>query len=358
MEPPLTSTPRLVLDVDRLQSNIDRMAIHVRGLGASFRPHFKTHKTPEIVRRQLEAGAIGVTVATMHEAEVAIGAGVDDVLIAYPPVGAWRLGAIESLLGRARIIVACSEPAHLHMLASLARPVEYYWEVDCGAGRLGATPGDKTADALEVAQVRFPHLKLAGVMTFAGQAYSAATVEERMRVLDQETHALAEMAELLLKRGLDPGVLSAGSTPLAPIQRGVATEYRYGNYVFYDATQVGLGSADLSNCALSVEATVIGRPTDDCVILDSGSKALTAEKMSSVTTTFGLVLGHPELRVEALYEEHAICRSTRPTSLEVGDRVQVVPNHACPCANLHAEYHAQLPGGGETRWEIAARGWG
>jgi len=104
-------------------------------------------------------------------------------------------------------------------------------------------------------------------------------------------------------------------------------------------------------------STVVGRPTPDRVILDAGSKALAAERMSEATDTFAIVRRHPELRVERLYEEHAICRAEGRTTLSVGDRVEVVPNHACACANLHEAYVVRLADGGEARWPIAARGW-
>jgi D-serine deaminase-like pyridoxal phosphate-dependent protein len=136
-----------------------------------------------------------------------------------------------------------------------------------------------------------------------------------------------------------------------------ATEYRFGNHVFYDATQVALGSAGLDDCALSVEATVIGVPAGDRVILDAGSKALAAERMSGATRTFGIVRGYPGLEVAQLYEEHAICRAAPGSGLPaLGDRVEVVPNHACTCANLHAAYNVR-GSRGEHRWSVEARGW-
>lgn len=358
--PPLEAspTPRLVLEFTQLRHNIEHMAAHVRRLGASLRPHFKTHKSPEIMRLQLEAGARGITVATLHEAEIAVAAGVRDLLIAYPPVGTWRLRTIDGLLDRARVIVACSEWEHARLLAELDRPLEYYWEVDCGARRLGSAPGAPAVEVIERIAVESPQLRLAGIMTFAGHSYVSLADDARTEVLLQEEIALATTAAALRARGLDPGELSAGSTPLAGIERGVATEYRFGNYVFFDATQVSLGSATQAECALAVEACVVGRPAEDRMILDSGSKALAAERMSLGTASFGFVRGHPELVVESLYEEHAICHIEGTTSLAVNDRVEVVPNHACTCANLHSSYNVRFADGSHEVWAIPARGWG
>ena len=351
-----SDTPHLILDLAGLEQNIARMARRVEARRAVLRPHFKTHKSPQVLRRQLSAGAVGVTVATIREAEVAIQGGAMDVLIAHPPVGRAKLDAIAVLLDQARVIVACSEPEHVRALAGMGRPVDYYWEVDSGVARLGTRPGADTAEALH--SVRdLPHVRLAGVMTFAGHAYGARDESELKAVAGDEAGALRETARALEERGIAPGVLSAGSTPLAAHGDDVATEYRFGNYVFNDATQVSLGAAALDDCVLSVEATVIGRPSSEYLILDAGSKALAAERMSPNTGAFGLVRGHAELTLERLYEEHGVCQVTGITELAIGDRVEVVPNHACTCANLHAFYSVRMPDGSTERWPVVARGW-
>jgi D-serine deaminase-like pyridoxal phosphate-dependent protein len=351
-----TVTPRLVLDEALLDANIEQMATKVRERGAALRPHVKTHKCPEIMRRQLRAGAVGVTVATVREAVSMVDAGASDVLIAYPPVGEFRLAAIRALTDRARIVVACSEPAHVRALAGLGVELEYYWEVECGTQRLGTAPGAPTADAL-AAIAGLGGTRLAGLMGFSGHAYTRAGGEAMDAVTAGEQDALAATAEQLRARGLDPGVISVGSTPLQDHPNDFATEYRFGNYVFYDATQVALGTVPLERCALRVQSRVIGLPAQDRIVLDAGSKALAAERMSAETPSFGLVVGHPELRIGQLYEEHAICTATAPHSLRLDDLVEIVPNHACTCANLHREYVLRTAGGAETAWPITASGW-
>jgi D-serine deaminase-like pyridoxal phosphate-dependent protein len=349
-------TPRLILDLARLERNIVEMARRVESRQAVLRPHFKTHKSPEVLRRQIAAGAIGVTVATIHEAKVAIGAGAKDVLIAHPPVGREKLEAIARLDGRARLIVACSEPEHVRALSSIGRQIDYYWEVDSGAARLGTPPGPATAEAVQ-SVVDLPNVKLVGVMTFSGHAYAAHGTSELERVAADEADALRETARALAARGIAPGVLSGGSTPLAKHGDEVASEYRYGTYVFYDATQVALGSATLDDCALTVEATVIGRPSREHLILDAGSKSLASERMSPATQGLGVVRDHPELMLERLYEEHGVCTVTGTCELALGDRVEVIPNHACVCANLHAFYAVRTAAGVTERWPVVARGW-
>lgn len=340
------------------------MAERAEHLGLTLRPHVKTHKCPEITRRQLESGARGITVATIHEAEVFIAAGAVDVLVAYPPVGEWRLDALTALIEKARVIVACDAPAHVRTLGSLGERIgwtfEYYWEIDCGGRRLGTKPGEQTAAVLEqLAEVS--GARLAGIMTFPAQSYGAKSVEARNDIARAEGQALLETRQALSERRLNAGVLSGGSTPTAFLDAGkeLIDEYRCGNYVFFDATQVALGNAKLEDCALTVESTVVGRPSRERVILDAGSKALAAERMSQVTPGFGIVVGHPELTVSALYEEHAICSAPDgfDVSLEIGDIVQVVPNHACTCANLHAAYVVSSASGLQQEWPIPARNW-
>jgi D-serine deaminase-like pyridoxal phosphate-dependent protein len=195
-------------------------------------------------------------------------------------------------------------------------------------------------------------------MAFAGHSYAAITTHQRLAVLECERHALAITAAALRALGLDPGVLSVGSTPLAGIARAGVDEYRFGNYPFYDATQVALGTAEADDCAVWVEATVLDQPAPDRIILDAGSKTLAAERVSGATTGFGLVRNRPDIEVAQLYEEHAICRLTGDAPAPaIGDVLEVVPNHACTCANLHAAYAVRHADGSESRWPLDARGW-
>jgi D-serine deaminase-like pyridoxal phosphate-dependent protein len=154
-------------------------------------------------------------------------------------------------------------------------------------------------------------------------------------------------------------VRSVGTTPTSSVMRASEgiTEIRPGNYVFYDATQVALGVVRLERCALSVLATVVSRPAAGRLILDSGSKALAAERLTTLTPGFGMIEGHPELRVERLYEEHAIVHSDGPCAIPVGARVLVVPNHACAAANLHTELVVVDGEAIVDSWTVEARGW-
>jgi D-serine deaminase-like pyridoxal phosphate-dependent protein len=355
------ATPALMIDRQILCRNVSEMADRAARCETELWPHAKTHKCAEIAALQREHGARGITVATLAEAEYFVDAGFEEILLAYPPVGEWRLRRLAALARRARLRVALDDLGVLQALIDACRDagarVPYLWEVDCGTGRLGTPPGEPTA-ALLAAAPRTEECPFDGVMTFAGHAYAAADDGELDRAAAAEREALALTAAALAARGIECPTRSAGTTPTAHRLRpetGI-TEMRPGNYVFYDATQVALGVVGRERCALSVLATVVGRPDPRRVILDAGSKALAAERMTGRTDGFGFVRDHPELHVERLYEEHAILHSDQASDLPIGARVQVVPNHACAAANLHRR--AIITEGGEVvdEWSIGALG--
>jgi D-serine deaminase-like pyridoxal phosphate-dependent protein len=196
-------------------------------------------------------------------------------------------------------------------------------------------------------------------MTFGGHAYSAGDPAGIARAADDEKDALAVTTAALESKGIEVRTRSAGTTPTAHElgDPGPITEIRPGNYVFYDATQVTLGVADEKQCALSVLATVVARPLPDRLILDCGSKALAAERLSPRSQTYGFVIDHPELAVERLYEEHAVASSTEPTDIALGSRLRVVPNHSCATTNLHDTMLVLEDGEIADAWAVDARGW-
>jgi D-serine deaminase-like pyridoxal phosphate-dependent protein len=357
------ATPALVVDRDVLIANVVAMAERARNAGVALWPHAKTHKTAQIAALQREHGAAGITVATLAEAEYFAAEGFDDILLAYPPVGDWRLARLTDLARRARLRVVLDDAGVLAGLIEACRAaavvIGYLWEVDCGTGRLGTPPGEATATAIAAAP-RGPECPFQGLMTFGGHAYAAADDAELDRAAEDERNALEASAEALRGAGIDCPVRSAGTTPTAHrMGTGTApaiTEMRPGNYVFYDATQVALGLVEPSGCALTVLATVVGRPDPRRVILDAGSKALSAERLTPRAPGFGLVLGYPELTVERLYEQHAIAGAPQGSGLQVGDRVRIVPNHACTTANLHRRALVAENDDVVDIWSIAAAG--
>jgi D-serine deaminase-like pyridoxal phosphate-dependent protein len=354
-------TPGLIIDRDKLRRNIGELAERAGRAGVALWPHGKTHKCAEVAQLQRAAGAAGLTVATLAEAEYFVAAGFTDILVAYPPVGEWRLARLAALGRRARLRVVLDDVSVLQAMIAACRGagtrIPYLWEVDCGAGRLGTAPGETTATAIAGAP-RGDDCPFEGLMTFGGHAYGAMNDAELDLAAQDERDALAASESALSARGIRCATLSAGTTPTSHRLRAGSgiTELRPGNYVFYDATQVALGLVGPERCALSVRTTVVGRPSPGRAILDAGSKALAAERLTPRAEGFGIVCGHPELRVERLYEQHAIVHSEGPCRLAVGERVNVVPNHACAATNLHR--HALIVEQDEVvdLWRIGAAG--
>jgi len=356
------TTPAALVDRRKLQRNIDAMARRIDRAGAQLWPHVKTHKSREITRLQRQAGACGVTAATLTEAELLADDGVAEILLAYPPAGHWRRERIVALARRCELIVACDSADAVIALdgacADAGVGLRYLWEVDCGLHRCGTEPGVATAELVTAVTRRTRAIEFAGLMTFPGHAYGAASDAELDAIARAELDAIHVTAAALRDRSIDCPVLSIGSTPTLhrPVGGIEGMIARPGNYVFYDATQVALGIVGVEDCALSVLATVVSRVASDRFVLDSGSKALSADRMSERSSGYGIVVGHPTVTISKLFEEHAIVHGPAG-ALAVGERLRIIPNHSCVVANLHPELHVVDGDRIVDRWQVGARGW-
>ena len=357
------TTPALLIDGPVLSENIAQMATRAKAAGVELWPHSKTHKSRRIASLQREHGASGLTVATVREAECFADAGFENLLLAYPPVGDWRLDRLSKLADRANLRVVLDGVETVAILDEACRAnrtsVRYLWEVDCGVGRCGTQAGSATAALIEQATTDFTHTTFDGLMTFGGHAYAAADTDGIAAAAQDEKNALAETAAALNTLGIEARARSAGTTPTSHqlTEAGPITEIRPGNYVFYDATQVTLELVPENRCALTVLATVVSRPDRRRIILDCGSKALAAERLTTRSQNFGLVAGQPELAVERLFEEHAIVTSSDPTDIPLGARLRVIPNHSCATANLHTRMLVLEDEQVADVWPVDARGW-
>lgn len=366
MRPPVLesiATPALVLDGSTLQTNVKDMALRAQLLGVELRPHAKTHKSIAIAALQREHGARGLTVATVEEAECFAAAGFDDLLLTMPPVGGWRNRRIARLAKDVLLRIVLDSATAATALDDACRVsgvrIGFLWEVDCGLHRFGTPPGAATVTAITETMRTLRHASFDGLLAFGGHAYGAVDDAAIRAAAADERGAVAETAALLKERGVETVVRSIGTTPTShrmTATEGI-TEIRPGNYVFHDATQVAMGIVELDRCAVTVAATVVSRPTPDRLILDAGSKALGADRMSPLTEGFGLVVGHPELVIDRLFEEQAIVAIKDTCGLAVGDRVRVVPNHSCATANLHEEYLVVEEDEVVDVWPLVARRW-
>ena len=342
-------TPIVAIDHARLRDNIQTMQALAQKAGVGLRPHTKTHKSPQIAKWQLEAGAIGVCCAKLGEAEVLADAGITDIRLPYPvnPVNASR---VLALLGRGvtlSIIVDDLDVARewSSKMVAASRKLNVLVKVDVGFHRCGIDPHSPQALSIVQEVAGLAGLSFRGLLSHAGQAYNVASLEELGDVAAKEIAILRTLAGAARAASVEVAEISVGSTPTArfiTIQDGV-TEMRPGNYVFFDRTQYGLLSAKLENCAMSIVSTVVSRPAPARVVFDAGSKTLTSDGARA----FGAAAGHglvysdlestvpdPSIMIERLSEEHSVARVLPTNRLKPGDRVRIIPNHACTVTNL------------------------
>jgi D-serine deaminase-like pyridoxal phosphate-dependent protein len=355
-------TPALLVDLDRMERNLDRAASYARSHGLRLRPHTKTHKSPLLGRAQMQRGAAGLTCATVHEAEVMAEVS-DDVLIMYPPVGAPRATRVAQLARRARVTVALdSEQAAQDLsraCAAAGTRVGVLVELDAGMHRVGVASIDAGV-SLAQAVSRLPGIELAGIAFYPGHV--RAHVAEHAPHLASLTAFATEARGAFERAGLPATVVSAGSTPTIWETHliGGVTEMRPGTYIFNDRTTSEIGACSPDDCALTVLATVVSTAVQGQAVIDAGSKALGREPIRGVAGEgFGALLDRPEVVVKGMSEEHGLLDLSgtdwRP---RVGDVVQVVPNHVCYVVALADLVYGARAGVLENSWPVAARGRG
>jgi D-serine deaminase-like pyridoxal phosphate-dependent protein len=357
-------TPSLLFHLDVLETNIAEMASVASNAGVRLRPHTKTHKSPEIARMQVDAGAVGITVAKLGEAEVMVDAGIEDLLVAYPIWSEAKLARLRALAERAVIRVSLDSVEVAEGIGrvgqDLGRDVPVLVEVDTGLHRLGRAPGAPTVE-LATLVARVPGVEVIGLLTHAGHAYHSADADELRAAAEREALDLVETAEACGRAGLELREISVGSTPTARIGASVAgvTEIRPGTYVLNDVQQLRLGVATEDTCAGRVLVTVIARPGAERFVVDAGSKAFTSDGDSGLGSAFpgrGVIVGRPDLQLDFMSEEHGVGHIEGDGTVEIGDRLQVIPLHACTCVNMFDVAYGVR--GGEVEREIAIAGRG
>jgi D-serine deaminase-like pyridoxal phosphate-dependent protein len=356
-------TPVPIVDLDRLTHNLDRMAAYATLHDLRLRPHVKTHKSPRIASEQLQRGAVGLTVATTEELAV-MATVCDDLLVAYPPVGAARLERLMQLPRTVHLTVAVDSAASLPALGMAARlagrTVQVYVEVDLGMRRVGLDGADADAViALARAVATTEALQFTGLTFYPGHVRDP--VEEQGRAIATLASTLTHLRERLVDVGLPPRVVSGGSTPLAWRIHEVpgVTEVRPGIYVYNDRTTAAIGACDWDDCALTVLATVVSTAVAGQAVVDAGAKALAREPLRGDGDGWAAVLDRPEVVVARLSEEHGVLDlSATDWRPRVGDRVRLVPNHVCLVVQQFDTIVGARGDYAETTWPVAARGRG
>ncbi len=354
-------TPVPIVDMDRLAFNLDRMAAYATLHGLRLRPHVKTHKSPRIAAEQMRLGAIGMTCATLREAEV-MAEVCDDILVAFPPVGAARLERLARLPRDVRVTIAADDAHALDALNVAARLGQRQFDVlveaDLGMHRVGVSSPER---AVAIAQQieRASALNFAGLMFYPGHIREA--VDEQGAALAQLGETIASYVTALDAAGLPPRIVSGGSTPAAWRMHEVplVNEVRPGTYVYNDRTTALMGACDWEDCALTVLATVVSVAVQGQAVIDAGTKALGREPLRAEGDGYGALLDHPDVVVSRMSEEHGILDLSKTTwRPRLGDQVRVVPNHVCIVVHLFDEIIGVRGHAVETRWPVEARGRG
>lgn len=344
-------TPAVLIDLDITKQNIERFQSYADTHGIDVRPHIKTHKLPLVAEMQLGAGAVGITCQKVSEAEAMIegSTAIRDVLITYNILGSGKLERLKALAARVKLSVVADSRAVVDGLSAAfrdaAQPLAVLVECDTGANRCGVT--DPQAAAALAADIdAAPGLVFGGLMTYPPVGAEAAV-----------QRFMSDAKALIEAKGIAVPVITSGGTPsmMHAADAPVATEYRPGTYAYNDRSLVTRGVCGWENCALTVLATVVSVPAEDRAVIDAGSKALTSDLLG--LEGYGHVLGRDDIRIDQLSEEHGRLKSSGPIGLSVGDKVRIVPNHACVVTNLvdavvviGADYTAPTP------LSVAARG--
>lgn len=346
-------TPALLVDLDIMEANIARVAEACRAQGVAWRPHFKGHKTIEIAKKQIAAGAIGLTCAKLGEAEVLADAGIRDILIANQIVGPAKMRRLAALLGRADVIVSVDSEENVRELADAmqGKPLRVVIEVNTGMNRAGVEPGAPAAALADVI-AGYPALHLAGVMGWEAHTTAIADPVEKEKAVVAAIALLTESAQACRKVGHDIRIVSCGGTGtlLYCVRQPGVTEVQVGGAIFCDQHYRTHYNIDLPQ-ALTVLTTVTSRPTPTRVILDAGKKAM------SMDAALPRPLGIPPVKELRLSAEHAQIELQAPSDTpRIGDRVPLVVGYSDTTVHLHEEIVATRKGKVEAIWRVAARG--
>ena len=343
-------TPCAVVDLDVMENNLRRCQSYLDHHGLALRPHIKTHKIPEFAHLQMKLGAKGINCQKLGEVEVMVEAGITDILLTYNVIGQVKLDRLVALAHRAdiKVVADCTEVVE-GLSSAMSRAgltLQVLVECDTGALRCGVTT---PTQAVQLAHVidRAPGVAFRGLMTYPPKSSVAKTKAW-----------LAEAVDLCNRSGLSVAIVSNGGTPdlYTAHEVSAATEHRPGTYIYSDRYLVethAYGTWD--DCALRIHAKVASHASADRCILDAGSKSLSSDLLG--LQGHGRIVEHPDWEIYGLSEEHGHVRVPPGAAApKVGERVTVIPNHACVVSNLHDRIYAARQGRVENFYDVSARG--
>ena len=373
MNLPSIKTPGLILDIECVRRNAERMSDVARRNNVRLRPHIKTHKCIEVARIQTEGHDEAITVSTLVEARAFAKHGFTDITYAVPIERGKFDDAIKLLRTGVKLSLLTDDADTVKSLDASASSAgvkfDVFLKIDCGTHRVGVEP--QTVEALEIPRLisDASNLNFAGILTHAGHSYNANSKEEILAVARHERDSMVELAERLRVQGVEVPTVSIGSTPTMSCVdhlKGV-DEIRPGNYIFFDAFQATLGSCGFEDTALTVLTAVIHRDTTKRrLVVDAGAIALSKDRGPvglDPTCGYGHVLdidgNETGMRVTSLSQEHGEIEARHDSLFDlfnVGDRLRILSNHSCLTAAQHSHYHVVDNGEIVDRWEIH-RGW-
>jgi D-serine deaminase-like pyridoxal phosphate-dependent protein len=354
-------TPAILIDLDIMERNLSRVAGYARDHDLRLRPHTKTHKIPALGRRQIELGAAGLTVAKVGEAEVMLKSGTPDLLIAYPVIGRRKLERLMQVARSTRVTVALDSLVAARQLSDAAREAQtaigVLAEVDAGMGRVGVDPGEELVQLIRGLE-RLPRLSFEGVTFYPG--HIRGLDDGGKREIEKLAATVGEMLAGLKRAGVEPRIVSGGSTPTLFHSHLVAgvNEIRPGTYIFNDKNTVVSGACAYQDCAASILVSVASTARRGQIIIDGGSKTFSSDRLGGAgEATFGYLVDAPDAVFVKMNEEHGyvdVRRADREFS--VGDRLRVIPNHICVAMNLHEQVYGIRGEKVEEVWKVEGRG--
>lgn len=358
----ILETPCLTVDLDIMKANISTMAELVSSSGVNLRPHIKTHKSPSIGKLQLESGAVGITAAKLSEAWVFANEGFDDILLAYQVVSDNKIQNLIELAKKVKLRTCVDHLATAQKLSKAALSadirLEVLLDVDTGLERTGCSPQEALDLGIQISKLQ--GLNLCGVFSYAGYRPGDPNPDVRRSWARNEAETAASLARSLQSQGVPANTVSVSGTPGAPFAIEVegVTEVRPGTYVFGDMNYVRLGVLQIENCALKIRSTIISKPSKNRVVIDAGTKVLSSDRPSVIDgPSYGYLPQHPRSNISKAWEEHSVVDlHASDSSLNVGDVLEVIPNHVCVVTNLANYWHYVQNGTIQGLNTIPARG--
>lgn len=341
-------TPAVLVDLDKVGANLRRAQAYADAHELVLRPHIKTHKIPEFAKKQVELGAIGITCQKLGEAEVMADHGIEDILLSFNLLGRVKMQRLVALAQRVRLSVTLDNAVVAgeidEAMRQVGRVLPVLIECDTGGERCGVQTPEEAVGLARIVE-GLPGLRFDGLMTYPAKGR-----------VEQTAAWLAEANAALGRAGLEARIISTGGTPdlYRAHEVAAATEHRPGTYIYSDRS-LAPGTRELADCALRVLATVVSRPTEGRAILDAGSKALSSDTLG--LEGFGHVVEYPQLAIAKLSEEHGhVDCSASNARPRIGERVTIIPNHACMVSNLHDHVYGVRGDRVERVFRVEARG--